>query len=157
MRRWDQLDEEPIKRANQILPCGVGRPPLSSPEPPDGATSLNNLGALYYSQRQYEKALPLYERALRIQEQVLGPEHPHTATSLNNLADLYQKQGRYEEAEALSTRRTNPKTNRNIGRHAGKEAVFSDTRILHRSGRRATAPAILIADALGARHDMSWC
>jgi hypothetical protein len=35
----------------------------------------------------------LYERALAIDEKVLGSEHPATATSLNNLAFLLEDQG----------------------------------------------------------------
>jgi hypothetical protein len=39
----------------------------------------------------YEKALPLYQRALEISEKVLGSQHPFVAQLLNNLAALYQK------------------------------------------------------------------
>ena len=55
-------------------------------------------------QGRYEKAEPLYQRALEIREAQLGPEHPDVATSLNNLAELYRLQGRYEEAEPLYQR-----------------------------------------------------
>jgi hypothetical protein len=37
-------------------------------------------------------ARPLYERALAIDEKVLGPEHPDTATDLSRLAGLVQDQ-----------------------------------------------------------------
>jgi tetratricopeptide (TPR) repeat protein len=43
----------------------------------------------------------LYQRALRIREQVLGPGHPHVAHTLNSFARLYHDQGRYTEAEPL--------------------------------------------------------
>ena len=52
----------------------------------------------------YDQALPLYRRALKIREKVLGPEHPDTATSLNNLAMLYQAMGAYEQALPLYQR-----------------------------------------------------
>ncbi|GCE06116.1 FxSxx-COOH system tetratricopeptide repeat protein [Dictyobacter aurantiacus] len=52
----------------------------------------------------YVEAEPLFERALRIREQVQGPEHPSTATNLSNLAFLYEEQGRYAEAEPLFER-----------------------------------------------------
>ena len=45
----------------------------------------------------YEKALPLYKRALDISEKVLGPQHPSVATTLNNLAALYKSMGDYEK------------------------------------------------------------
>jgi tetratricopeptide (TPR) repeat protein len=56
------------------------------PEHPSVANSLNNLAVLYRSMGSYDKALPLYQRALNILEKVLGPEHPSVATTLNNLA-----------------------------------------------------------------------
>jgi tetratricopeptide (TPR) repeat protein len=37
-------------------------------------------------------ALPFYERALAIRENLLGPEHPGTASSLNNIGGLFQDQ-----------------------------------------------------------------
>ena len=37
---------------------------------PDVAQSLNNLGALYYDKKQFDRAQPLYERALQIRRTV---------------------------------------------------------------------------------------
>ena len=53
---------------------------------------------------EYEKALPLYQRALDIREKVLGPQHPDVATTLNNLAVLYDSMGDYEKALPLYQR-----------------------------------------------------
>jgi tetratricopeptide (TPR) repeat protein len=52
----------------------------------------------------YEKAEPLYQRALSINEQALGSEHPETALSLYTLANLYRNQGKYERADFLYQR-----------------------------------------------------
>jgi CHAT domain-containing protein/Tfp pilus assembly protein PilF len=52
----------------------------------------------------YEKALPLYQRALAIREKALGPEHPATAISLGSLAVLYEDLGAYDQALALQQR-----------------------------------------------------
>jgi CHAT domain-containing protein/tetratricopeptide (TPR) repeat protein len=68
---------------------------------PDYATSLNNLGGLYESQRNYAKAEPLVRQALEIRKEVLGEEHPHFAQILNNLGSLYNTQGNYAQAEPL--------------------------------------------------------
>ena len=51
-----------------------------------------------------EGALPLYQRALAIDEKALGPDHPKVARDLNNLAKLYYQQGKYSEAEPLYQR-----------------------------------------------------
>ena len=40
------------------------------------------------AQGKLEEALPLYDRALAIDEKVLGPDHPDVAGDLNNKAAL---------------------------------------------------------------------
>ena len=71
------------------------------PEDPRLALSLNNLALVYYAQRRYDEAEPLYQRAITITERALGPDDPNLAASLGNLAELYRKQERYVEAEPL--------------------------------------------------------
>jgi tetratricopeptide (TPR) repeat protein len=69
------------------------------------AARLLNQTATYMRERaRYAEAQPLYERALAIQEKVLGPDHPDVAMSLNNLANLHRAQGRYVEARPLYER-----------------------------------------------------
>ena len=62
-------------------------------EHPDTAIDLNNLGLLLKAQGDLAGAYRYYERALRINEQVLGEGHPATARSLNNLAMLLAEVG----------------------------------------------------------------
>ncbi len=59
------------------------------PDDPRLATSLNNLAALYYAQRRYDEAEPLYQHAITITERAMGPDHPNLAATLGNLAELY--------------------------------------------------------------------
>ncbi|GHO46872.1 FxSxx-COOH system tetratricopeptide repeat protein [Ktedonospora formicarum] len=67
--------------------------------------SLAYKTAQYLRERgRYMEAEPLYLRALRIQEQILGPEHLKVAALLNYLAALYWNQGKYAEAEKLLQR-----------------------------------------------------
>jgi tetratricopeptide (TPR) repeat protein/CHAT domain-containing protein len=68
------------------------------------ATAMSWLGVLYYSQRDYAEAEPLYKHALAIDEKALGPDHPDVGRNLNNLGQLYRDQGRYAEAEPLYKR-----------------------------------------------------
>ena len=42
------------------------------------------------AQGKLEEALPLYDRALAIDEKVLGPDHPDVAGDLNNKAMLLE-------------------------------------------------------------------
>jgi len=52
---------------------------------------------LYDSIGEYKEAKPLYEKSLKIREEVLGENHPSTADSYNNLAGLYMSMGEYKE------------------------------------------------------------
>src|SRR5207245_6874055 len=51
-----------------------------------------------------DAARPLFERALAINERVLGPDHPGTATGLNDLAVLHYAQGELAAARPLYER-----------------------------------------------------
>ena len=55
------------------------------------APSLMNLAAVYYAQGHYTDATPLYQRALVLQEQVLGPDHPQLVSVLEAKAALHRK------------------------------------------------------------------
>jgi len=52
----------------------------------------------------YKKAIPLQEKALRIQETILGKEHPQVASTLNGLAELYLSQAIYAKVEPILLR-----------------------------------------------------
>ena len=61
------------------------------PQHPDVAQSLNTL------------ALPIFQRARSILEQVL-PDHPNTAATLKNLAAFLRAMGREEQANEYDAR-----------------------------------------------------
>jgi CHAT domain-containing protein/tetratricopeptide (TPR) repeat protein len=88
----------PARRALEIREKTLG------PDDPDVATSLDNLGQLYYRQSRYADAEPLYTRALVIREKALGADHPDVGQSLASLAVLYTDQSRYADAEPLHKR-----------------------------------------------------
>jgi hypothetical protein len=71
---------------------------------PGAANSLKNLAALRRVKGEYEKASPLYQRALTIWENVLGLEHPTVATAMGNYAQCLRDMDRPEEADSLETR-----------------------------------------------------
>jgi len=66
--------------------------------------ALNSLGGLFQDQGKYAEALPVFERALRIEETTLGPDHPDIATALNNLATLNYYLGANDTAESFYIR-----------------------------------------------------
>uniref|UniRef100_A0A7S2P6C0 Kinesin light chain n=1 Tax=Leptocylindrus danicus TaxID=163516 RepID=A0A7S2P6C0_9STRA len=53
------------------------------------ATTLNNLGSVYFSNHQYEKSLKSYKRALKIMKKQLGADHLNVATVYNNIGDVH--------------------------------------------------------------------
>jgi tetratricopeptide (TPR) repeat protein len=57
-----------------------------------------------YQAGRYQEALPLQQRALELNEKILGPEHPETVTGLNNLAGIYEALGAFAKALALHQR-----------------------------------------------------
>lgn len=64
----------------------------------DTATSYNNLGVVYNSQGNYDKALKYLGKALDIRERVSGIDHLDTAQSYNNIGFVYYDQGDYDKA-----------------------------------------------------------
>jgi len=70
----------------------------------EAATLLNNLGYYLWQRGEYEQVESLHQRALAINENVLGAEDSDTATSLVHLGFFYMEQGKYEEAEPLHQR-----------------------------------------------------
>ena len=54
---------------------------------------FDRLGTYLLARGEFKPARSLLERALKLDERVLGPDHPDTATSLNNLAMLLVAQG----------------------------------------------------------------
>ncbi|MBI4532583.1 MAG: tetratricopeptide repeat protein [Candidatus Melainabacteria bacterium] len=66
--------------------------------------NLEALGEFYMKQGKYDKAEPLYKRAVENREQRMGSHHSGVSPSLSNLGDLYTAMGRYDEAEKLFKR-----------------------------------------------------
>ena len=64
-------------------------------------TLLNTLGTTYMGLGLYDRAVPIYTQACRVQEAALGPDHPDTLQSRNDLGEAYRRTGRLPEAVAL--------------------------------------------------------
>ncbi|KAG7525130.1 nephrocystin-3 isoform X1 [Solea senegalensis] len=70
----------------------------------DCAKTLNELGVLYYLQKNLDAAKVFLTRSLEMRQRVLGPDHPDCAQSLNNLAALHTERREYETAEDMYER-----------------------------------------------------
>ena len=62
------------------------------------ATLLNNLGLVWDSKGNYDKAIDYYEKALQINMKALGENHIEVATNYNNLGSAWQSKGDYDKA-----------------------------------------------------------
>lgn len=96
--------EDDLAEAERQLSAALEQAQAFGPQDPRLASTLNNLGVLYYAQGKYREAEPIHKRALAIREKVLGRENADVAQSLNNLASVYGALGRLAEAEALYAR-----------------------------------------------------
>src|SRR3989442_917170 len=96
----------------RVLPVGLAATPPSialaqgsrADDELAEARRLNQEATAIRSSGKFSEAVPLVQRALAIQEKILGPEHPDVTASLDNLAGLYRDQGKYAEAEPLYRR-----------------------------------------------------
>lgn len=99
--RFDKYDMTTWPACAELLPHMRAAADLAAKEGVEIETSAwinNEIG--YYLRQFIEMGLawPYYERALEINEKVLGSEHPDTASSLNNMGYLLQGMGKNEEA-----------------------------------------------------------
>jgi CHAT domain-containing protein/Tfp pilus assembly protein PilF len=67
----------------------------------DLSRTLTHLGRLYLDQAMFDRAEPLFLRALALREAALGKHHPLVAEPLNDLARLQLEQGAPARAETL--------------------------------------------------------
>jgi hypothetical protein len=59
---------------------------------PDMAMTLNNLAILCKSQKRFNEAGALFQRAMAIYERALGPYHPNVVACRENYANLLRAQ-----------------------------------------------------------------
>ncbi len=64
-----------------------------SPDHPDVATALNNIGSALADLKQYAEAEPYYRRCVELRSKLYGSEAPMLATPLYNLGELAFRRG----------------------------------------------------------------
>ncbi len=68
---------------------------------PETATSVNNLGVVFYLQGKYKDAQRFSEKALEIFRLTLTEDHPDTAGAYSGVALCLNAQGKYAQAQPL--------------------------------------------------------
>ena len=92
--RWERLTAAGVKAFDQgdyAEAVQQFQAALSLADAGSLVPSCMNLAAAYYAQGQYPDAARLYQRALVLQEQILGPDHPQLVDVLEANAALYRK------------------------------------------------------------------
>ncbi|MEQ9423858.1 MAG: CHAT domain-containing tetratricopeptide repeat protein [Cyclobacteriaceae bacterium] len=62
------------------------------------ASSINNIGAIYWRKGKLEQARAMFEESSNLFRDIYGPIHPEYATALNNLAAVENEQGNLDKA-----------------------------------------------------------
>ncbi len=97
----------PADVANQMMDIGVLAPAAAAveanlaDEPEVLATLFTTLGRAYFSLGQFERAEPLFRRALDLRRRVHGEVHTDVAGSLIDLGQSVSGQGNYAASEQL--------------------------------------------------------
>jgi tetratricopeptide (TPR) repeat protein len=88
LQAFEQGDYDEAARQFEVALAIAG---TFAPDDPRVARSLMNLAIVYDIQGQDTKAERFYQRALALQEKVLGPEHPQLADVLEGYVALQRK------------------------------------------------------------------
>ncbi|TLG99032.1 tetratricopeptide repeat protein, partial [Bizionia argentinensis JUB59] len=64
------------------------------------ATALNNLGTLYFEEKQYEQALPILLATLKVKKHIYGESSTNYAITLGNIGLLYVETNQKEKAKS---------------------------------------------------------
>lgn len=70
-----------------------------SDETPEMAIQLNSLGSILHDKHEFQEAVNLYFKALKINLNTLGKVNAETAATYNNIANAYQDAGQNEQAQ----------------------------------------------------------
>jgi tetratricopeptide (TPR) repeat protein len=65
---------------------------------PSVARSYTNIGSIWESKDNFDKALEYYEKSLLIKLKALGKEHPSVAISYNNIGGIWENKGNFDKA-----------------------------------------------------------
>jgi tetratricopeptide (TPR) repeat protein len=62
------------------------------------ATTLNNIGRVYFMEARFEEAMAVYSEALEIRRSILGTNHADVAATVYNIGQTYHQMDKLDEA-----------------------------------------------------------
>ncbi len=86
------------KRNNVIVHAAAVAEAFQESESEKIATTLSDLGFIYYANGSYNEALDYSKKALSIFKKIFGLEHPIIATIYNGIGQMLTAQGNFQEA-----------------------------------------------------------
>jgi len=116
----------------------------------DEGVTLNNIGAVYYSQARYAEALENYQQALAIRREV--GDRVGEAATLANIGAVYRDQTRY--AEALDASQQALAISREVGDRAGEGTMLNNIGGVYRSQGRYAEALDTLQQALAIRREV---
>ena len=123
------------------------------------ATELENLGNVYYRQKQLDRTVDMLDQAIAIRKEAFGPDHALVGRSYANRGTVLNLAGRTEESEA-AYREALPRMRAGLGPDSPDVAAVlsSFAAVLDKRGKRDEGEAALRealrirASVLGAEH-----
>lgn len=112
------------------------------------ADTLNNLAALNHMTGDFEPALDLYLKTLKIAKEQLGEDHPEYAKRLANLASLYESMGEFTLALPLYQKITSILKKEENDRNNSYAISLSNLALLYTSMGEYTKALPLILQAV---------
>jgi serine/threonine protein kinase/Tfp pilus assembly protein PilF len=110
----------------------------------DVSAVLDDLAQIYAREQQWTLAKQTYQRALEVDQQILGDDHPRVAMHLHNLGVVAQNMGDLKLAEALYRNAIRRKERAyGVGDPQTADAIGNYGLLLQREGRLAEAEPLL--------------
>lgn len=119
------------------------------PGDPRLGRSLNNLAAVYYKQKDYDRAEPLMRRSLSVLTESLGRDNADVAQTQKNLAAIYYLQGNYADAEPLLQESLSTLERLHGPNHAYVATVLNNLAALYQTQDRYVDAEPLLSRSLG--------
>jgi tetratricopeptide (TPR) repeat protein len=99
-----ELGDLPGAQAVLQQAVALAEPPPVGPDHPRLAQVLKDLGRVLYQRGRYDEADATLQRALTMQEQLLGAEHEDVSVTLTQMGDSCIQQGNFRRAKGLLRR-----------------------------------------------------
>ena len=142
------LQQDEFAEAERLFEQALETAEKFPPGDPRLGRSLNNLAAVYYKQKDYDRAEPLMRRSLNVLEEALGPKTADVAQTKKNLAAIYYLQGNFADAEPLLQQSLATFEDLHGPSHAFVATVLNNLAALYQSQRRFAEAEPLLARSL---------